>query len=99
MSAVGYTPAVEMLVDVLLKVPEEPGLEWEEEWNGDGKQEPALGWKKKGRGGWNMTLEHRRSSLHRPPSSPLSSSVLPPILSPQGSSAVTHLQCFHAVLE
>lgn len=47
MSAVGYTPAVEMLVDVLLKVPEEPGLEWEEKGNGDGKQEPALGWKEK----------------------------------------------------
>jgi len=42
LSAVGYTPAVEMLVDVLLKVPEEPGLEREEKGNGDGKQQPAL---------------------------------------------------------
>ena len=67
MSAVGYTPAVEMLVDVLLKVPEEPGLEREEEWNGDGKQEPALGWKEERRR-WNMTLEHwtNFSGIHNP---------------------------------
>ena len=37
-----YLPAVAVLVDVLLKVPEELGLEWEEERNGDGKQQPAL---------------------------------------------------------